>query len=120
MDQSGATGSVADQEDRKPEARATLWKRILASLRPSVSVETIKRTGKRAETVEVTGHIDFSFLIGCIAGAVIAIALAVSMSGCAEQPNAFSLDEGTIYHVGPFNFDSHGRPYGSQKTYNGQ
>lgn len=42
------------EQDARP-----FWLRFFASLRPKVSIEHEGKTGKRYETVEITGHADF-------------------------------------------------------------
>lgn len=41
-------------EDTRP-----FWKRLLVSMRPTASVETDRKTGKRIETVGIGGGADF-------------------------------------------------------------
>lgn len=45
---------LTSQEDKRP-----FWQRLLTSLRPTATVETDKKTGKKIQTIGVSGHTDF-------------------------------------------------------------
>lgn len=48
-----------DDEKLSPDDTRPWWMRLVTSLRPSISQETIVRTGKKADEVGIKGHIDF-------------------------------------------------------------
>lgn len=57
----GAVRPIEKRSDDPPivEDRRPWWQRLLTSLRPTASVETDKKTGKKIGTVGVSGHVDF-------------------------------------------------------------
>jgi hypothetical protein len=48
-----------DSPDPPAEDPRPFWKRLFSSIRPTASLETDKKTGKRIETVGIGGHSDF-------------------------------------------------------------
>jgi hypothetical protein len=49
------------KDDAPPlaEDKRGFWTRLFGSIRPTASVETDKKTGKRIKTVGISGHADF-------------------------------------------------------------